>query len=294
VVVQRAGDVIPEVVKALKERRTGKEIPFRISAVCPSCKLRSVSRLEGEAVHRCLNASCPAQLKKSIRHFTSKRAMDIDGLGDKLVDKLVDEGLIRNAADLYHLTKDDLIPLEGMAEKLATNIINAVAKSKGRELKHFLYALGIRHVGEHLAAVVTEKYHRVEDLMEAAEEELIRIDEVGPEVAKSIVSFFSQETNRSLIGRFNDMGVPVSGAPKKREVKLLGRTFVFTGALSKFSRDEAKALVESLGGKVSSSVSKKTDYVVAGTDPGSKHEKANTLGVTILSEEEFKQLLHSQ
>jgi DNA ligase (NAD+) len=219
--------------------------------------------------------------------------MDIDGLGDKLVDKLAEEGLIGNAADLYHLTQEDLIPLEGMAEKLATNIIDAIATSKARELKHFLYALGIRHVGQHLAAVLSEKYLRVEDLMEASEEELTRIDEVGPEVARSLISFFAQENNRTLIARLRDVGVPASGAPKKREAKLQGKSFVFTGALSRFSRDEAKDLVESLGGRASSSVSKKTDYVVAGTDPGSKYEKAKALGVTILSEEEFDELLRS-
>ncbi|MBW2204345.1 MAG: hypothetical protein JRF52_09685 [Deltaproteobacteria bacterium] len=219
--------------------------------------------------------------------------MNIDGLGDKLVDKLVDEGLIRNAADLYDLTKNDLIPLEGMAEKLAANITNAVAKSKERAMKHFLYALGIRHVGEHLAAVLTEKYPRVEDLREASEEELTRIDEVGPQVARSVVSFFSQETNRALLSRLRDMGLAFSAATKKQEAKFQGKSFVFTGALSQFSRDEAKDLVASLGGKASSSVSKKTDYVVAGTDPGSKYEKAKTLGVTILSEEEFRKLLQS-
>jgi len=292
VVVQRAGDVIPEVVEVVKERRTGDEAPFKIADRCPSCNLRSVTRLEGEAVHRCLNVSCPAQLKKSIRHFASKRAMDIEGLGEKLVDKLVDEGLITNAADLYHLTKDALIPLEGMAEKLATNIVNAIAKSRGRELKHFLYALGIRHVGEHLAAVLAERYRRVEDLIEALEEELTRIAEVGPEVARSVVSFFSQETNRALIARLRDMGIPASAAPT-REAKFQGKTFVFTGALSQFSRDEAKNLVESLGGKASSSISKRTDYLVAGSDPGSKYEKAEAMGVAILSEEEFVHLLRS-
>jgi len=289
VIVQRAGDVIPEVVSAVKEKRTGKEVPFKIPSKCPVCG-SSVVRLKGEAIHRCINLSCPAQLKKSIKHFASKRAMDIDGLGDKLIEKLVDEGLIRNVADLYQLKVEDLARLERMAEKSATNIINAIKKSKERDLERFIYALGIRHVGEHIAKILAEKYPQLEKLMEASEEELVQIDEIGPEVARSIVSFFTQKSNRELISRLKEVGIKISAPKKKKETKLQGKTFVFTGALSQFTREEAKRLVESLGGKVSSSVSKNTDYVVAGADPGSKYEKAKALGVTILNEDEFKKI----
>ena len=290
VVVQRAGDVIPEVVSVVKEKRIGKEPPFKIPDQCPVCGAKVV-RLEGEAVHRCLNLSCPAQLKKTIKHFASKRAMDIDGLGDKLVDKFVEEGLIRDVADLYQLKADDLSSLERMADKSAQNIINAIAGSKERELTRLLYALGIRHVGEHLAVVLTEQYPNLDELMKAGEEELIQINEIGPEVARSIVSFFSQGTNQELIQRLKDSGVKFSAQKKNKEGRLLNKTFVFTGALSQFTRDEAAKLVESLGGKKSSTVSKKTDYVVAGTEAGSKLEKAKALDVTILSEDEFKEMV---
>ncbi|MFH0813800.1 MAG: NAD-dependent DNA ligase LigA [Pseudomonadota bacterium] len=290
VVVQRAGDVIPEVVSVVKEKRTGEEIPFRIPSQCPVCG-SSVVRLEGEAVHRCLNLSCIAQLKETIKHFASKRAMDIEGLGEKLIDKLVDEGLIRDVADLYHLKVEDIIPLERMAEKLATNIINAVEKSKERSLERFLFALGIRHAGEHLAGVLVEQYPNVEELMDASEEELKQIDGIGPEVARSIVSFFSQENNRKLVARLKDVGIKLGVQKKKKETKLQGKNFVFTGILTQFTRDEAKNLVESLGGKTTSSVSKKTDYVVVGADPGSKYENAKMLGIPLLTEDEFKTLI---
>ena len=292
VVVQRAGDVIPEVIKVIKEKRTGKEVPFIIPSICPVCG-SSVVRLAGEAIHRCLNLSCPAQLKKSIKHFASKRAMDIDGLGDKLIEKLVDERIIRNVADLYNLKVEDLSSLERMAEKSATNIINAIEKSKGRDLNHFLYALGIRHVGEHLATILSEQYPQLEKLMGASEKELTQINEVGPEVARSIVSFFSQESNRELITQLKNVGLKISARKKKKEVKFQGKTFVFTGTLNKFTREEAKSLVESMGGKASSSVSKNTGYVVAGTNPGSKYEKAKNLGITILTEDEFKEIIQS-
>ena len=191
VVIQRAGDVIPEVMSVVKEKRPDKAVPFRIPPACPVCGSRVV-RLKDEAVYRCLNLSCPAQLKKTIKHFASKRAMDIDGLGDKLVDKFVDEGVIKNVADLYALKAKDLVFLERMGEKLAANIIKAIEASKVRGLDRFVYALGIRHVGEHLAAILAEHYSSVDDLMKAKEDELMQINEIGPEVARSIVSFFSK------------------------------------------------------------------------------------------------------
>ena len=293
VIIQRAGDVIPEVVSVVKEKRTGTEVPFRIPSTCPICGSKVV-RLEGEAVYRCLNLSCSAQLKKTIKHFASKRAMDIDGLGDKLIDKFVDEGVIQNVADLYQLKVQDLISLERMGEKLATNIINAIEGSKERDLERFIYALGIRHVGEHLATILAEHYFSIDDLMKAKEEELMQLNEIGPEVARSIVTFFSQKGNRELIQRLKNMGIILPIKRKKETGILTGKTIVFTGSLTQFSRDEAERLVMSLGGQASSSVSKKTDYVVVGADPGSKYEKAKSLGIAILTEEEFKNIIESK
>ncbi len=290
VVVQRAGDVIPEVVSVITDRRSGKEVPYKIPSTCPVCGAEVV-RLEGEAACRCVNRSCPAQVKQAIKHFVSKRAMDIDGLGSKLVDRLVEEGLVRDVADLYTLTIEDLVPLERMGQKLAGNIIDAVQSSKTRGLERVIYALGIRHVGEHLAAVLAEQYSSIDDLMNVSEDELTAINEIGPEVAGSMVTFFSQPINRTLMARLREAGITMSARKETIASELQGKTFVFTGALSRFSRDEAKQQVTSLGGKVSSSVSKNTDYVVVGEDYGSKYEKAQSLGVTILTEEEFQNLL---
>lgn len=290
VVVQRAGDVIPEVVSVVKEKRTGTEVPYNIPLSCPVCGSQVV-RLENEVASRCVNRSCPAQVKQSIKHFVSKRAMDIDGLGSKLVERLVDEELIRDVADLYALSVDDLMPLERMGEKLATNIVTAIQTSKERTLDRVIFALGIRHVGEHLAAVLAENYPDYHDLMRASEEDLITIDEVGPEVARSIVSFFIEPFNQALIDRLREAGVTMSASREEKGTALGGKTFVFTGSLSLFSRNEAKERVQALGGKVTSSVSKKTDFVVAGEDPGSKYEKARSLGVTILTETEFHDLV---
>lgn len=292
VVIQRAGDVIPEVVSVIKEKRPKKTVPFRISPACPVCGSQVV-RLEGEAVYRCLNLSCPAQLKKAIKHFASKRAMDIDGLGDKLVDKFVEEGIIRNVADLYALKAEDLVLLERMGEKSAANIINAIEGSKERDLDRFIYGLGIRNVGEHLATILSERYPHLEDLMNAKEDELTQINEIGPEVARSIVSFFSQKGNRDLIQRLKNIGIKLSAKRKKKEGALLGKTIVFTGTLTRFTRNEAEKLAESLGAYISSQVSKKTDFVVAGVDPGSKYDRAKDLNITILNEDEFKRVLES-
>jgi len=290
VIVQRSGDVIPSVVSVVKDKRTGKEIPFTIPSVCPVCR-SSVVRLEGESVYRCLNLSCPAQLKKAITHFASKRAMEINGLGQQLVNKLVDEGLVRNVVDLYGLKIDDLVALEGMAEKSAANIIRAIHESKNRGLKSLLYALGIRHAGEHMAAVLVDRYPEMEELIKASEDELMQIDEVGPEVARSIVSFFGQESNRKLINRLKDLGISMSALQERKTNDFLGKRFVFTGMLNQFTREEIQKRVESLGGRVSSSVSNKIDYVIVGDNPGSKYEKAQTMGISILFEEDFKRLI---
>ncbi|MDZ7260919.1 MAG: NAD-dependent DNA ligase LigA, partial [candidate division KSB1 bacterium] len=290
VVVQRAGDVIPEVVKVITSRRTGTEKKYRLPDTCPVCGSR-VIRLEGEAAHRCQNLSCPAQLKERIKHFASKRAMDIDGLGDKLVDQLVDKGLVKDVADLYFLTKDQLANLERMADKSAQNILDAIEASKDRDLPRLIHALGIRFVGEHTARILVEELKDMEGFKKATYDRLLEIYEIGPQVAESVAQFFSEEKNLKTLERLEKAGVKMGKVALPKGDKLAGKTFVFTGTLESFTRDEAQSLVESLGGHAASSVSKKTDYVVVGKDPGSKADKARELGVKILTEEEFKKIV---
>jgi DNA ligase (NAD+) len=290
VVIQRAGDVIPEVVMAIKGKRTGKEKKFVMPDRCPVCG-SEVMREEGEAAHRCLGMSCSAKLKESIKHFASKRAMDIEGLGDKLIDQLVEKGLVKDVADLYSLSKDDLASLERMADKSARNIIDALNESKNVSLEKVVYALGIRHVGEHLAKVLSDHLGSMERLTAATEEELTQIREVGPEVAKSIRKFFQQKGNLEVIQRLEKAGVRFTKQVVSKKRDLEGKTFVFTGGLTSCTRGEAERIVEERGGKASGSVSKKTDYVVAGDTAGSKMDKAKELGVKVLSEEEFRKML---
>ncbi|MCX8110314.1 MAG: NAD-dependent DNA ligase LigA, partial [Syntrophorhabdaceae bacterium] len=285
VIVTRAGDVIPEVVRVLLEKRKGDERVFTMPDSCPVCG-EHVVRPEGEAIRRCVNINCPAQIKGRIIHFASKRAMDIDGLGEKLVDQLVDKGIVRDVSDLYYLTKEQLANLERMADKSAQNIIDAIEDSKKRPFNRFIYALGIRHVGEHISGLLTEHYRDIESLMEAREEELMRIQEIGPEVANSIVLFFQDEKNRHTIERILKAGVEIE-YEKTGERPLEGLVFVFTGALTSMSRDEAKKIVESLGAKTSNSVGKKVNIVVAGEEAGSKLDKARQLGIKIIDEDEF-------
>ena len=290
VLVRRAGDVIPEVVKVIKERRTGKERKFRMPERCPVCG-SEVVRLPGEVAFRCVGLSCPAQLKGRIRHFASRRAMDIEGLGVKLIDQLVDKGLVKDLSDIYYLTKEELAGLERMADKSAQNIIDAIERSKKTTLARFLNALGIRLVGEHLSQVLAEKFGSLERLYTVTEEELMAVPEIGPEVAQSVVRFFRDERNRKTIKRILEAGVSFEEAASEEERPLEGKVFVFTGALESMTREEAKNLVERLGGKAASSVSRKVDYVVVGKDPGSKYDKARELGLTIIDEEDFKKLV---
>ena len=289
VLVRRAGDVIPEVVKVIKERRTGKERKFRMPERCPVCG-SEVVRLPGEVAFRCVGLSCPAQLKGRIRHFASRRAMDIEGLGVKLIDQLVDKGLVKDLSDIYYLTKEELAGLERMADKSAQNIIDAIERSKKTTLARFLNALGIRLVGEHLSQVLAERFS-LEQLFTVTEEELMAVPEIGPEVAQSVVRFFRDERNRKTIKRILEAGVTFEEAASEEERPLEGKVFVFTGALESMTREEAKNLVERLGGKAASSVSRKVDYVVVGKDPGSKYDKARELGLTIIDEEDFKKLV---
>ena len=289
--IGRAGDVIPEVVEVLKEERTGKEKKFHIPEKCPVCGSKVVR--EG-AYYRCTGGlSCIAQLKRSIQHFASKGAMDIEGLGGKIVDLLVDNGLVRRISDLYNIRKEDLLKLPRFAEKSADNLIKAIEKSKEQPLPRFIYALGIPNVGEHIARVLAENFKSIENLKKAREENLLRIYEIGPEIAESVVSFFSEKRNLEELDRLARAGVKAltEVMEEKKPGILEGKTFVFTGELDSFTREEAKRIVEELGGRAASSVSRKTDYVVVGKNPGSKYEKAKQLGVKIISEDEFKKLI---
>ncbi len=289
VIVQRAGDVIPEVVKVVESKRIGDEGKYRIPDRCPICGA-DVVRLENEAAHRCIGLSCPAQLKGRIKHFASKRAMDIDGLGDKLVAQLVDKGMVRNVADLYHLSKEDLVGLERMADKSAQNILDAFERSKQKPLAKFVYALGIRHVGEHLAGILAKELKSLANFFRVTEEKLLVIREVGPELAQSVVRFFRDQRNREVMEKLQEAGLTIVEPGVDEMARLKGLTFVFTGAFDSFTRDEARDLVDSLGGRSASSISKKVDYVVVGSDPGSKYERAKELGITVLTEKQFREM----
>ncbi|NIR49283.1 NAD-dependent DNA ligase LigA [candidate division KSB1 bacterium] len=290
VVVQRAGDVIPEVVKVIESRRTGDEKKYHLPDTCPVCGSRVV-RIEGEAVHRCQNLSCPAQLKEGIRHFASKGAMDIEGFGERLVDQLVEKGLVKNIADIYSLTKDQFVGLERMAEKSAQNIIDAIEASKKVDLARFLYALGVRFVGEHVSRVLAREFGTLENLKKASIERLQQVYEIGPQVAESVHEFFSEKHNLETIDRLLKAGVKIKEPAVLEDSKLAGKTFVFTGSLEQFTRSDAEQTVERLGGRAASSVSGSTDFVVVGAGPGSKAEKARELGIKILSEKEFTQMV---
>ena len=293
VVIQRAGDVIPQVVKVITERRDGSEKPYKIPDRCPVCG-GHVVRPEGEAKHRCQNIDCPAQLKGSIRHFVSKRAMDIDGLGDKLIEQMVDTELVQSVADIYYLTSEQFAGLERMAEKSAQNILGSIDKSRRTTLARFIFALGIRNVGEHMSKLLQRHFGSLEKFMSASFAELEEIEGVGPIVARSIVDFLAEEKNRETIERLIRGGVVIEAADKKSygSLPLSGKTFVFTGTLTRFTRDKAKEMVENLGGRAASSVSKKTDFVVVGENAGSKAEKARSLGIPMLSENAFLELIN--
>jgi DNA ligase (NAD+) len=289
VLIERAGEVIPHVLKVVKEGKNRK--PFRMPKHCPECG-SAIHHVEGEVAYRCVNAACPAKRKESILHFAGRHAMNIDGLGDKIVDQLVDKGLVKDVADLYALKEDEVAGLERMAEKSAQNLLEEIEASKKNSLERLIYALGIQFVGERTGQLLAEHFSSLEELAAAKEEELEEVPEVGPKVAASIVEFFSEAANRQLIKKLNKVGVhPTAEKRVVKSQKLVGKSFVFTGGLANRSREEAGEIVQQHGGKVSGSVSKKTDYVVVGTDPGSKFEKAKELGVTILTETEFEKLL---
>jgi DNA ligase (NAD+) len=289
VLIERAGEVIPHVLKVVKEGKSRK--PFRMPKYCPECS-STIHKSEGEVAYRCVNAACPAKRKESLLHYASRHAMNIDGLGDKIVDQLVDKGLVKDVADLYALKEDQVAALDRMAEKSAQNLLAEIEGSKKNSLARLIYALGMRFVGERTGQLLAEHFSSLEELAAAKEEQLVAVPEVGPKVAAAIAEFFSEAANRQLIKKLHKAGVHPTA--EKREVKsdkLAGKSFVFTGGLANRSREEAGELVQQHGGKVSGSVSKKTDYVVVGSDPGSKYDKAKELGVTVLTEAEFEKLL---
>ncbi len=294
VVIQRAGDVIPEVVKVIHSRRTGKEKKFIMPQRCPVCGSR-VERPEGEAIHRCTGIACPAQIKENLAHFVSKGAMDMDGLGYKFLEQMVDKKLIKDQADLYFLKKEDVMKMDRMGDKLAENILSAIDKSRRPSLTNLIYALGIRNVGYHLAGVLAKNFKSIDNLARQSVEDLTRVHEIGPIVAQSIYNFFHNPKNLKILEKLKKGGVkfPTEKAEAKK-TPLSGKTFVLTGGLDSFTRDEARKIIEDLGGRVSSSVSKNTDFVVVGKDPGSKYDKALKLGVKTINEEEFKKLIGRQ
>ena len=291
--VERGGDVIPKVTRVIEDKDHPRgHRSFHMPEKCPECGTHVV-RTEGEVDYRCVNANCPAKLRETILHFASRGVMKIEGMGDALVNQLTERGLVKNVADIYKLTKDNLLSLERMGDKSAQNVLDEIEASKKLPLERVIYGLGIRFVGERTAQFLAEHFGAMDDLMNASEEELRQVNEVGPRIAQSIVEFFHEPTNRKLVERLRDAGLTFSGKRKQRGTKLAGKTFVLTGTLADYSRDEAKKLIEDAGGRVSGSVSKKTDYVVAGSDAGSKLDKARELGVAVIDEKGMEDLLKS-
>ncbi|HSQ87068.1 MAG TPA: NAD-dependent DNA ligase LigA [Desulfobacterales bacterium] len=290
VLVQRAGDVIPEVVKVITSKRTGEEKTFNMPLNCPVCD-SSVIRSENEAALRCINSSCPAQVKERIKHFASKGAFDIDGLGEKLIDQLVDKNLLFSYADIFRLKEDMLKNLDRMGSKSAGNIVRAIEDSKRITLHRFIYALGIRHVGEHVAGILANALKSFDKLRCARSDELVAIDGVGPVVAESIVEFFKKAENRKIVDDMISGGIQIFRNDDQKDDQLAGKVFVLTGTLENLTRDEARRIIENAGGKVTGSVSRNTDYLVVGASPGSKLKRAQELGVDIIDEETLKGLL---
>ena len=289
VLIQRAGEVIPQVVKVMKQAQDGHD--FIMPKKCPVCG-EAVHRAEGEVAYRCVNAACPAKLKESLLYFAGRRAMNIDGLGDALVDQLVDKGMVHDVADLYKLTHQQLADLERMGDKSAQNILDEIERSKKAALARVIFALGIRFVGERTGQLLANHFGSLDKLASATQEELVEAEEVGPRVAEAIQEFFHEKRNQEVIEKLRDAGLQFKQEQtRKTDGALTGKQFVLTGTLPTYSRDEAKQMIEENGGRVVGSVSKKTDYVVAGADPGSKLEKARTLGIAILDEAGLRDLL---
>ena len=290
VLIQKAGDVIPEIFEVLKEKRTGTEKKFSMPTKCPVCGANAVIE-EGEAAIRCTGIECPAMLFRNLIHFASKEAMDIEGLGPAMVEVLLDKGLIKNIADIYTLQYNDIQTLDRMGEKSATNLINAIEKSKNNSLEKLINSFGIRYIGTKTAKVIARNFKNINEMLNAKYEDFIKIDEIGEVMANSLVSFFSSPQTRDLIERLKSCGINMeSQGYNTSDGRFLGMTFVLTGTLPTLSRSEATKIIESFGGKTSSSVSKKTTYVLAGDEAGSKLDKANELGIKIINEEDFKKM----
>ena len=290
VVIERAGEVIPKVVKVLAEARNGSEKEIVPPKVCPSCG-SELFRDEEEVALRCVNPSCPVQFKRSLLHFASRDAMNIEGFGVSSTEQLVDKGLVKGFPDIYRLKKEDLLGLELFKDKKADNLLAQIAASKAQPLSRLIYALGIRHIGEKNARTLAQHFRTLPAFVAASPEELARISDVGPVIAEAVSEFFKSETTRNMVGELGQLGLRLDEPERAAGGKFAGKTFVFTGELKTLTRDEAQARVRGLGGKETSSVSAKTSYVVVGADPGSKHAKAQKLGVPVLTEEEFLKLL---
>ena len=289
--VERGGDVIPKVTRVVEDKDHPRgHRSFHMPEKCPVCG-GNVVRTEGEVDHRCVNANCPAKLRETILHFASRGVMNIEGMGDALVSQLTDRGLVKNVADIYQLTKKDLLSLERMGDKSAQNALDEIEASKKLPLERVIYGLGIRFVGERTAQFLAEHFGSMDALMNASEEELQQVNEVGPRIAQSIAEFFQEPKNRDLVKRLREAKLTFTGKKKERGTKLAGKTFVLTGTLAHYTRDEAKKMIEDAGGRVSGSVSKKTDYVVAGSDAGSKLDKAKELGISVIAEKALEELL---
>jgi len=289
VIVERAGDVIPAVAEVLPELRTGREKEFHFPKTCPICKTL-LSKPAGEAVWRCPNQNCSSRKRENLYYFASKKAFDIKGLGDKIIDQLVDENLISDASDLFELKEGDLLPLERFAEKKSQNIIEAIEKSKKIPLSRFIFSLGIRHVGEETALVLANYFGNIESLGKAGAEELRKAPGVGPKVSESIYNWFQLKNNQKFIGNILKEGVEIL-TPKVQKQKLKGKIFVLTGGLESMTREDVKEKIRLLGGEISESVSKNTDFVIAGDNPGSKFQTAKKLGVKIINEKEFLEMI---
>jgi DNA ligase (NAD+) len=291
VLIERSGDVIPRVVSVMKDRRTGRERPFAWPSRCPACG-SAIFKPEGEVISRCVNPSCPAKVRESILHFAARRAMNIDGLGDALVDQLLEAGLVRAIPDLYGLKLEDLVKLERMGPKSSENLLAQIGQSKERDLDRLVFALGIRHVGERLAQILAGRFKSLDALAGAKEEDLTQVEDVGPKVAESIRFFFAQPENRELIRKLGEAGLNMAAREESGGRKPLdGQFFVITGALSAFTREEAQERLEGLGARVGSSVTKRTTCLVAGESPGSKLDKARELGIKVIREREFLKLV---
>ena len=291
VIVQKAGDIIPEILSVKKDKRTGNEQAFKMPEKCPVCGA-NVVREEGEAAFRCTGASCPAQITRNIIHFVSRNAMDIDGLGPAIIEQLLERNMIKNAADLYYIQAQDIMTMDKMGKKSAENLINSLEKSKENTLSKLITALGIRFIGEKASKLIAKYAKNMDNLVMLTKKELISIDEIGDAMAQSVVDYFSEPQNIEFIEKLRSAGVNFEEKiAENNDLRFENMTFVLTGTLSEFTRSEASEIIEKMGGKTSSSVSKKTTFVLAGAEAGSKLEKANNLGVKVISEQEFKEMI---